>query len=112
MFQLSSWKPARLLAAWVVYWIGMAAVIVAPALPAAWKLMTTGTHGSTTVGIGDAGLSLSITANAVEVWSRSIPVWLLSFWIAVPPLMLWMGWLRSTRRASPRSRVNNGLAQP
>lgn len=98
MFRLSSWKPGRLLLAWVVYWVGLALVAVAPAIPYAVKMTSPGAHGSSSVNFGDAGLVLSISSEATQVWSQTIPLWLMAFWIAVPPLVLWALWLRAQTR--------------
>ena len=103
MFRLSSWKAGRLLAVWVGYWVGLALFAVAPAIPILWKLSNAGAKGSSSVSFGDGGLLMSVTVNAAEVWSRTIPLSQMSFWIAVPPLVLWAVWLRAqTKRRDVR----------
>lgn len=99
MFRLSSWSPRRLLLAWVVYWAALGLAAIAPALPAALKLTGADSHGSSSVSFGDAGLALSITANSVVQWSHTYPLWVMSLWIGVPPLMLWALWLRAQARS-------------
>jgi len=95
MFRLSSWKAGRLLLAWAVYWVGLALITVAPAIPILWKLSGSGAKGSSSVSFGDGGLLMSVTVNATQVWSQTIPLSLMAVWIAVPPLVLWALWLRA-----------------
>jgi hypothetical protein len=103
-FSLRRLGVGHLLGAWGVYWAGLAAVTLEPFAKWAWELSRIpGAHGSASLSIGDAGVSLVALKDNVTVWSGVAPLSQVALWIAVPPLLLWLAWL--ALRPSPSERA-------
>ncbi|HEX6059965.1 MAG TPA: hypothetical protein VFZ11_13225 [Gemmatimonadaceae bacterium] len=94
---LRRWSHRELLGSWVAYWIGLIAVVAAPAFLEWWRLQRTGAHGS---------VSVTVDAGAVEM----------ALWIAGPPLLVFVLWLlarpRTRARAAPREPAAPSAALP
>lgn len=99
-FSIRRLGVGNLLGAWGAYWVGLAGVILAPFAKWVWDLNRfPGTHGSASLSVGDAGVSLIALKDNVTVWSGVAPLFQVALWIAVPPLLIWLAWLalRPTR---------------
>lgn len=83
MFFLRRWGHRQLLGSWVAYWIGLLAVIAAPAVAQWWKLQRTGGHGT---------ISVEVSAGLLEM----------GLWIAGPPILLALLWLAVRPRRGER----------
>ena len=96
MSLLSRWRPTQLLLAWAGYWILLLAVTLGPALPAILRVTRGGGHhGEINASFGGDGFSLTVKEMGKLLWSGSIGVLPAALWIAVPPLVLWLLWLRA-----------------
>lgn len=94
MFFLRRWGHRQLLGSWVAYWVGLLAVIAAPAVAQWWRLQRTSEHGTVT---------LEISAGALEM----------ALWIAGPPLLLALLWLAvRPRRGAPAADATSVEAPP
>lgn len=96
-FNLASWRPSRLLLAWCGYWLALLLVFLGPAMPTLFRVTRPDAHGSINVNLGSAGFQFDVIQDGVTVLTRSISVTALSLWLAVPPLLLWVLWLRAQR---------------
>jgi hypothetical protein len=93
-FSMRRLGVGHLLGAWGAYWIGLAGVTLGPFARWVWDLSRIpGSHGSASMSIGDAGVSLIALRDNVTVWTGVAPLSQVALWIAVPPLLLWIGWL-------------------
>ena len=93
-FSLRKMGVGQLLAAWGVYWAGLAGVTLAPFARWVWDLnRIPGSHGSALLSMGDAGVQLIAMKDNVTVWQGVAPLSQVALWIAVPPLVLWLVWL-------------------
>jgi hypothetical protein len=93
-FSIRRLGVGHLLGAWGAYWVGLAGITLAPFARWVWDLnRIPGSHGSVSLSIGDAGVSLIVLKDTVTVWSGTAPLSQVALWIAVPPLLLWLGWL-------------------
>jgi hypothetical protein len=104
-FSLRSWKPGHLLLGWATYWVGLAAVTLAPAINATWRAthLPDG-HGSISAGFSNTTLNYSVIEDGAKTLEMSAPLSALLFWIAVPPLVLWLVWLvMRARRGEQRT---------
>jgi len=113
-FSLAKWRPRHLLAAWSVYWISLALVTLGPAAAAIWRATRRDGNGSVTASMGDAGLSLTVTAQqgATTLWTGSATLTSLALWIAGPPIALYVAWLMRRRRASADQRPDSLRGAP
>jgi hypothetical protein len=102
---LAKWRPAHLLASWCTWWILMLVGIVAPGLPALWRVTRPGMHGSFNANFGDQGLSINVLQNTTTAWSVALSPTTLLLLVAVPPLVLFVLWLRAQRRRADRVEV-------
>ena len=73
---LRRWGPRELVASWVVYWTILLVVALWPAIMGWWRIQNTTGHGS---------VSLSLS------WEGLRTAW----WIAGPPLLMWLVWVRT-----------------
>jgi hypothetical protein len=91
---LRDWSPRKLFAAWIAYWVALAVVGLAPAIPALWRATHADTgQGGFSFGYGSGVFSLAVTLSGNTIWSGSVHALLLALWIGVPPLLLWLAWL-------------------
>ena len=110
---LSRWKPGHLLAAWSVYWLGLAAATLTPIALAIHRATQSGAArgavaaGKATVSasLGSAGIGVTVTRLGETLLSRSVELPALFLWIAGPPLALWGFWLWTRSRAMARGEL-------
>lgn len=95
---LASWRPGRLLLAWIGWWLALSLAIVGPAIPALMRVSKPGATGSASASIGDGALHLSVVDGGATVWSLDVNLWLLLAAGVIPPLLLWAMWLRAQSR--------------
>jgi len=99
---LSRWRPYQLLLAWCAYWVLLLAATVGPALPAILRATRgEGNHGEINASFGDGGFSFVVKEMGRVTWSGSIHLLPAALWVAVPPLLLWVLWLRARSRPTP-----------
>jgi hypothetical protein len=108
MLSLRRWRASHLLWTWAVYWLALAAVTLGPLVRAAWRVTRAGAaHGTVSASVG-GGLLRAVVSTAEgggHSWTASAHVGAVTFWIAVPPLLIWALWLASRPRqpdAAPR----------
>jgi hypothetical protein len=103
---LKRWRPATLLASWVVYWLLLAVFGLGPAIAAIWRAA----HG----GNGQSDVRLSFTNGLIKLvvtvaghstYSGSIHLLVLGLLIGLPPLVLWSLWLAQRPHAAGREQV-------
>lgn len=92
-FSIRRMGVGHLLGAWGAYWVGLAGITLGPFALRMWELTRPGVHGSASLSIGDAGVSLIALKDNVTVWSGVAPLLEVALWIAGPPLLLWLAWL-------------------
>ncbi|HVX40010.1 MAG TPA: hypothetical protein VHB25_10590 [Gemmatimonadaceae bacterium] len=83
-----------LVASWVVYWAGLAAVKLGPLALAIWRA-THNAPGTSSVNgsISDFLVSVTVVSNAKTMYSASAHLLTIAAWIAVPPLAAWAVWI-------------------
>lgn len=106
MLGFSRWRHRHLLAAWVVYWIGLIAVKLGGAVRAVLQVSGPNAHGSASAGFGDGGITFTVVNAAGTLWSGVSSFSALALWIAGPPLLLWVAWMLKR----PRPDVANTAA--
>lgn len=93
---LSRWRPYHLLLAWAGYWLALLVVTLGPALPAILRATrSTGHQGEINASFGDGVFSLIVKQMGQVLWSGSVHFLPAALWLGVPPLMLWLLWLRA-----------------
>ena len=93
-FSMRRLGVGHLLGAWGAYWVGLAGITLGPFARWAWDISRVpGSHGSASLSIGDAGVTLLALTNNVTVWSGMASLLDVALWIAGPPLVLWLAWL-------------------
>jgi hypothetical protein len=99
---LSRWRPYHLLLAWSAYWILLLAVTFGPAMPAILRATRAGDNQGE-INASTSGTVLSITVKEMGqiTWTGSVHLLTAALWIAVPPLVIWLFWMRSRVRAMP-----------
>ena len=95
---LSRWRPYQLLLAWTAYWILLLAVTLGPALPAILRATrATGNRGEISASVSDT-ISLTVKEMGQVTWTGSVHFLTAALWVALPPLALWILWLRARSR--------------
>jgi hypothetical protein len=93
-FSIRRLGMGHLVGAWAAYWVGLAGVTLGPFARWVWELnRIPGSHGSASLSVGDAGVSLIALKDNMTVWTGIAPLSQVALWIAVPPLVLWLVWL-------------------
>ena len=109
---LRRWKPGNLLLGWVVYWAGVVAVKLSPAIAASWRAtrLPDG-HGNITAGFNNSTLSYTVAQDGVNTFAASTSLTTALLWLAGPPLLLWLMWLIVRERPAV-ARSIDGVAEP
>jgi len=95
LFSLSRWRPVHLFGGWVAYWFALLLVAVGPAIPAILRATAPTAHGEINASFGDAVFSLTVKQSGQITWSGSVHALTAALWIGVPPLILFLLWLRA-----------------
>ncbi len=104
-FSLARWRAGHLVAAWSGYWLGLAAFTLTPIALAIYRATRAGAgpgQADVSVSLGDKGIGITVTRLGQTVLDRSAGVLPIALWIAVPPLLLWGGWVYARSRAIAR----------
>jgi hypothetical protein len=98
---LDRWRPKHLAMSWAVYWLGLGAVKLGPAILTAWRLTRAADTDQNAISfaVGNTTMNLSMTEAGRTVYSGSASLTEIALWIAVPPVLLLVAWLF---RRSPR----------
>ena len=99
MLPFSRWRAGHLLLGWCGYWLALLVALLAPMIPPLWRVTRPDAHGSVSASAGDGVLKVVFTEGASTAWTGEIRILTLTLLIGVPPLILWMLWLRAHRRA-------------
>jgi hypothetical protein len=91
---LRSWKPGQLLASWGVYWAGLIAVGLGPAIAAGFGAtrLPEG-HGSIEASVSNGTLSYAVIEDGVKTFTTTLQLSTAVVWVVGPPLLLWLIWL-------------------
>jgi hypothetical protein len=99
MLALGNWRPRHLLAAWAAYWAGLVLVTLGPAMLAMQKVIVPqGQHGSVNAGFSDGALNLTVVSSGTTIWHGSALLPVVAWWLAGPPLLLWLFWMLTRPR--------------
>lgn len=118
MFSLGRWKPGQLLSSWGVYWAGLVALKLGPAIREMWRVtqLPEG-HGSINAGFDNGVINVSVLEDGVKTFAGSAPFSTILLWVLVPPMALWLVWLFVRVRqpvpalaASERAALSEGTA--
>ncbi len=115
---LSQWRPWQLVTAWIGWWIAVPLVGLSRALIAVRHATTlTGEHGSVSLNVGSDGLGLTVVEAGHTTWTNSISPLAAVLVLSVPPLLLWVAWLRARSRgaaleAPAPALINSAAAEP
>ena len=94
----SAWRARHLLLGWSMYWVALLAGLLAPAIPALWRISRPDAHGSASASFGDGAFKVMISEGTTVAWTGEISFLTLVLLFGVPPLILWAFWLRAHRR--------------
>jgi hypothetical protein len=93
---LTRWKPRHLLAAWSAYWVGLVVVTLGPAIISLLRVaLPAGAKGSASASFGDGGMHLEVFREGTIAWAGSAHYVPVALWLAGPPLLLWLAWIRA-----------------
>jgi hypothetical protein len=101
----------RLLAGWLGWWVILAAWKLGPAIPALLRVSQEGAKGSANVSFGDGGFSATISEGTTIAWEGHISFIKLVLLVGLPPLVLWVVWLRTGRRPDAPDLIGEGAAE-
>ena len=92
---LSRWRPYQLLLAWTAYWVLLLVAALGPALPAILRATQgQGNHGEINASFSDTVMSFTVKEMGQVTWTGSVHLLTAALWIAIPPLALWLLWLK------------------
>lgn len=93
---LRNWGPGTLAASWTAYWVALGTATLWTPVGQVLRLSKLGEgHSSMTAGFTNALLQLSMREDGNVVYSGSAHMVTIALWVAVPPLLLWVAWLRA-----------------
>jgi hypothetical protein len=102
MLSLRRWGAPQLLAAWIAYWVILAAVALGRPLFLINRVRALGEGRSLgNLRFGDEGFTGKIVADGATLWETQVPIGTVVAWIAIPPLLIWLAWLLARPRPTP-----------
>ena len=109
---LARWRPGHVIAAWVVYWIGLAAVTLTPAILAVTRASSAPKNAANvSVSFDSTVLRITVTELGKVMYAASASPGQIALWVGVPPLALYALWLFTRRRpgGTPQSLGEGGI---
>src|SRR5689334_4374918 len=91
-------RPRAIFTSWLIYWICLLIVGLAPAIAAIWKA-TRGpddNKSSVNVSFGNGVFDLKVVKEGLPTYTGSIHLLTAALWIAVPPLLIWLLWVMTS----------------
>jgi hypothetical protein len=101
------WRAGHLLASWCAYWGALLLGALGPAALAVWRVSqrVTGKNAMGVTASIENGLArLVVTEHGAPAWTGQASLSTIALAIAVPPLVLWVGWLVTRRRPARADR--------
>lgn len=96
---LARWRPAHVVTAWVVYWIGLAAATLTPTILAISRAASAPKDtANVSVSMANTVLKLTVTTPGRVAYEATASLGHMALWIGVPPLALYALWLFTRRR--------------
>jgi hypothetical protein len=97
--KLSQWKPRKLFAAWGLYWIGLIGVTLGRAIEPIMRA-TSGKNGTGSIGLSfdNSVFVLKVQKFGTTIYTGSADLLTIALWVAVPPLILFLLWLRAAAK--------------
>jgi len=96
---LARWRPGHVIAAWVVYWIGLLGVTVTPTIVAITRASSAPKDAANvTASFTNTVLHVTVTQFGKVTHVASASLGQMAFWVGVPPLALYALWLFTRRR--------------
>jgi hypothetical protein len=110
LFSLSKWRLSHLLLSWVAYWVALTAIKLGPAIAAAQVATQSPGDNTSSVTLNwgtAAGITASVIHHGDTLWAGATTIAALIGWVTIPPLAIWVVWLRvsSAQRARERQAV-------
>ena len=84
-----------MLLAWTTYWLALLIVAIGPAIPAMLRATAKDVHGEINASFGNSVFVLTVKQAGQVTWTGSIHALAAALWIGIPPLVLWILWLRA-----------------
>jgi len=110
---LARWRPGHVVAAWFVYWVGLAAVTLTPTLLVIARV-TSAPKDTANVSASFSNTVLHITVSQIgkATYEATASLGQIAFWVGVPPLALYALWLFTRRRpGGTRQSLGEGDAE-
>jgi hypothetical protein len=110
---MKKWPLRHLLISWFAYWAGITAIKLGSAFAAAWTATRGADDGRSGIDLGwdsASGLRAVVRSHGETIWTGATSISALVGWAVIPPLILWVIWLRlsSADRSSGRARAELG----
>jgi hypothetical protein len=105
------WNVRHLVGASAAYWTALAVATLAPfARVVASLVARSGQHGSVSASLGNGVVNLSALKDGIPVYTASASLPLIAFWVAAPPLALWLIWLALRPSRDVRAALHSSSA--
>jgi hypothetical protein len=94
---MRKWRLRHLLFSWFAYWAGLVALKLGSGIAAAWSATRGPGDGNSRIQFdwsGESGIHLEIVRAGEKVWEGFTTLGALVGWAVIPPLILWIIWLR------------------
>ena len=107
---MRSWGPGKLAASWAAYWITLGAVTL-------WEPITTAirlaklpeNHADISFGFENTLFHLTMNQDKQTVYAGTVHLATVVFWIAAPPLLLWLIWLLKRPSRAPTAAKSDSI---
>lgn len=107
LFSLSKWRLSHLLMSWLGYWLALIVIMLGPAIAAAWVATRSPNENNSAISLSwgsAAGVTASVVHHGETLWSGATSIAAIIGWAAIPPVVLWVIWLRVTSAQRARER--------
>jgi hypothetical protein len=114
LFSLSKWRLPHLLLLWAGYWLALIVINLGPAIAAAGVATRAPGDNTSSVTLNwgtEAGISASVIHHGETLWAGATTIAAVIGWLVIPPLVLWIIWLRITSAQLSQERAVGQLGE-
>jgi hypothetical protein len=94
---MRKWRLRHLMISWFGYWAGIAAIKLGPAMAAGWVASRGPQDGTSSINVNwdiAAGIGAVIKSRGEVIWTGASSITAIIGWIVIPPLLMWIVWLK------------------
>jgi len=109
LFSIGRWKLRHLVLSWAGYWIALGVIALGPAIAAARHAAGLPDNTSDiSLGFNNTVFNIVVREYGNVTYAAAPSIGAITFWLVVPPLLLWLFWVSRSRRQERPAELGQG----